>query len=94
MHVDRALRRIRDAGEDVDSDTVHERLDLYEKTLEAVADVTPEDDDEGVTVVTEWVLDYLDEHDALPSSTAVRDRAAEYCRENDNALPDDSWLVT
>lgn len=94
MRIERAIQRIRELNENVSGTTaVRPNLELYEKTLRELADVTPDDDDDGVLVVTEWIEDYYDEEGAFPPSKAVRDRAARYCRANGYALADDSWLV-
>lgn len=95
MSLRRARQRIRDAGESVSGqESIQERMDVYMNTLEELDDLTPEDDDEGVTVVTQWIVDRMAERDEYPRSVDVRDRAAQYCRENGYEVPDGSWLVT
>ena len=93
MDTDTAMRRISEADRSrEDTDDRDQQHEMYRKTLEALSDVTPEDDDEGVTVVTEWILEELERTGERPSSRAVRERAVEYCRENDYEISNDSWL--
>jgi|AntDeeMinimDraft_4_1070355.scaffolds.fasta_scaffold00105_53 hypothetical protein len=95
MRIERAIQRLRELSEGVSGTTaVRPKLELYEKTLRELVDVTPDDDDEGILVVTEWIEDYVDEDGTFPPSRAVRDRAAKYCRANGYELTEDSWLVT
>lgn len=61
-----------------DRDRQHE---VYEKTFRALEDITP-DDDEGVTVVAEWIVEQIRTNGERPSPRAVRRRTGQYCREN------------
>lgn len=54
---------------------------MYEKTFRALEDITP-DDDEGVTVVAEWIVEQIRTNGERPSPRAVRRRTGQYCREN------------
>ena len=95
MNVTTAMRRIAD----VDKATVvgaadrEQQHEMYRKSLSALVDVDADDDDEGVLVVTEWIIDEIEETGERPSSKAVRRRALEFCEHNGYELPDDSWLV-
>lgn len=73
-------------------DDREQQHEMYRKTLQALEDVDGDDDDEGITVVTEWIIDQLEETGKRPSSKAVRRRARDFCEHNDYELPDDSWL--
>jgi hypothetical protein len=88
-----SLRRLlavsRDAGLE---DDFREREDAYERTLRALEDVTADDEDEGIAVVTAWVAEQVQTDGGLPPSRRVRNRAAEFCRENGYEVRDDSWL--
>jgi hypothetical protein len=64
---------------------------VYEKTFDALEDVTP-DDDEGSTVVSEWIVEQIRTDGKRPSSRAVRRRAREYCEANGHEISDDDWL--
>jgi len=88
-----ALRRIEGASQRWDHRAAfRERRAAYEKTLRALEAISEDDENEGVTVVTAWIVGELAENDKLPSSRRVRKRAAEFCRENDYEVRDDSWL--
>lgn len=95
MNVTTAMRKIADvdnlaADEPDDREQQHE---MYRKTLSALVEIDADDENEGVTVVTNWIIDYIKETGERPSSKAVRERAREFCEHNDYELPDDSWLV-
>lgn len=95
MSVDSAMSRIRATDSSrMTAEDREQQHEMYRKTLEALEDVTPEDEDEGLTVVTDWLVEQLEETGERPSSKAVRRRAREYCRNNGYAIPDDSWLGT
>jgi hypothetical protein len=64
----------------------------YEKTFRELVAIDPIDEDEGIEVVREWIIDQLHETGALPESQAVRERAAEYCRTNGYEVRADEWL--
>jgi hypothetical protein len=88
-----ALRRIEAASSRWDHrEAFRERRDDYEKTLRALEDVTGDDDDEGITVVAEWIVGELAEKDRVPKSRRVRKRAASYCRDDGYEVRDDDWL--
>lgn len=93
MDTNAAMRRISEADRSrEDTDDRDQQHEMYRKTLVALTDVTPEDDDEGVTVVTEWILEELERTGERPSSRAVRQRAVEYCRENGHEISNNAWL--
>ena len=82
MSINAAIERIAEAESeakirDDDRDQQHE---VYERTFRALEDVTP-DDDEGITVVTEWIVERIRATGERPSSRAVRRRARQYCQE-------------
>lgn len=94
MSIDAAIRRIADAESadgrrDEDRD---EQYEAYERTFRALKDVTPEDDDEGITVVTDWVIEQMRSTGERPSSRAVRRRARAFCRNNGYEVGNDDWL--
>lgn len=94
MSVESALERIAEAetAEGRRDDDREDQYEAYEKTLRALEDVTPEDDDEGVTVVTEWIIERMQSSGERPSSREVRQRARKFCRENGYEVGDDDWL--
>lgn len=95
MSVESAMRRIADADDShtgrADRD---QQFEMYRKTLRALEDIDADDDDEGITVVTRWIIDRMERTGERPSSKAVRERASEFCHNNGYEIPDDSWLRT
>jgi hypothetical protein len=68
------------------------RRDAYKKTLESLAAIEADDDDEGIDVITEWIVEEIDENGKLPGSRAVRREAAKFCRSNGYEVRVDEWL--
>jgi hypothetical protein len=66
--------------------------EAYEKTLRALKAIDADDDDEGIRVVTDWIVERIREKEALPGSRDVRRRAAEFCRANGYQVRNDDWL--
>jgi hypothetical protein len=88
-----SLRRLLAVSEEAGlADEFREREDAYEKTLRALEDVDADDEDEGIAVVTAWIVERVQEGGALPKSRRVRNHAADFCRDNDYEIRDDSWL--
>lgn len=88
-----ALGRIDDAtGEVGGVELSGSRRETYEKTLRALASIDAADRDEGVEVVTDWILDRLAEKGDLPASRAVRREAARFCRSNEYSVSNNDWL--
>ena len=90
-----ALRRITQAVGTVEalSDReIDERLAAYERTFRELVAVAPDDYEDAIQVVTEWILDVVRGDERLPSSRAVRRRGAVYCRANGYDIGDDDWL--
>ncbi|MUV90709.1 hypothetical protein GJ629_13030 [Halapricum sp. CBA1109] len=66
--------------------------DAYEKTFRELVAVDAIDDDEGLQVVTDWIVERIDEKGTIPGSRDVRRRASKYCRENGYQVRNDEWL--
>lgn len=64
----------------------------YEKTFQALKAIDADDEDEGVEVVADWIVEQIREKERLPGSRAVRRRAAEFCRANGYEVRVDDWL--
>ena len=94
MGIEMAIGRITEAEAEasIHEDDREQQHEVYEKTFRALEDVTPDDDDEGVTVVTEWIIERIQTTEERPSSRAVRQRAREFCRTNGYEIGDDDWL--
>lgn len=94
MNIQTAIERISEAESEAgigkgDREQQHE---VYEKTFRALEDATPDDDDEGVLVMTEWIVERIQTTGNRPGSRAVRRRAAKYCRENGIEVGNNDWL--
>jgi hypothetical protein len=88
-----ALRRIHEATVEAGGvELSGSRRETYEKTLRALASIDATDRDEGVEVVTDWILERLAETGDLPSSRSVRREAANFCRSNGYTVANDDWL--
>lgn len=67
-------------------------LDVYEKTLRALRAIEADDADEGVRVIADWIVERVLEDGRPPGSRAVRSEAADFCRRQGYAVPNDEWL--
>jgi len=88
------MRRVRDAddADPTEADDRDQQYEMYRKTLRALEDVTPDDDDEGIAVVADWIIERLETGDGRPSSKAVRQRAQKYCRQNGYEVSNNDWM--
>lgn len=94
MSVESALRRIAEAESEagIRDDDRDQQFGSYEKTLRALEDVAADDEDEGVAVVTSWIVEQIQSAEARPGSRAVRRRARRFCLENGYDIGNDDWL--
>lgn len=94
MEVNEAMRQIRDADDEfpTETDDRDQQYEMYEKTLETVKNIDADDDDEGVVVVTGWIVEELNSTGERPSSRAVRSRAKKFCRNQGYEVANDSWM--
>lgn len=94
MDIDTAIDRVREAesSEGLRDDDLDDQYEMYERTFRALEDVTPTDNDEGIAVVADWIVERLRETGERPSSRAVRQRARKYCQRNGHEIGDNDWL--
>jgi hypothetical protein len=64
----------------------------YQQTFRALAAIDADDDDQGIRVIRDWIVDRIHETERLPSSRDVRREAAKYCRANGYQVRNDEWL--
>ncbi|MFC6863895.1 hypothetical protein ACFQGE_10500 [Halomicroarcula sp. GCM10025817] len=64
----------------------------YEMTFQELESIDADDDDEGITAISDWIVDQIHEKEKLPSSRAVRRQAAKFCRANGYQVRVDEWL--
>jgi hypothetical protein len=88
-----AMKQIVEAGVAHDTKSLSgSQLEAYEKTLRALKAIDADDDDEGIDVITDWIVDQILEKEKLPGSRAVRRQAAKFCRSNGYQVRNDEWL--
>lgn len=88
-----AMKRIGEASDDLSNGGLSSsQYNTYRKTLVALKEIKPDDNDEGVAVITDWILTHIEEKENLPKSRAVRRRAAKFCRNNGYEIPRDEWM--
>lgn len=68
------------------------QYEAYKKTFKSLRAIDADDDDEGIRVVADWIVEQIREKDKLPGSRPVRKRAAKFCRENGYEVRNDEWL--
>ncbi|SFR42170.1 DUF5789 family protein [Halogeometricum limi] len=64
----------------------------YETTFQELKAIDSVDDDEGIQVISDWVVEQIHDKEKLPSSRAVRREAAKFCRANGYEVRNDEWL--
>ncbi|WP_458210710.1 DUF5789 family protein [Haladaptatus sp. NG-SE-30] len=64
----------------------------YEMTFQELGSIDADDDDEGITAISDWIVDQIHEKEKLPTSRAVRRQAAKFCRANGYQVRVDEWL--
>lgn len=64
----------------------------YERTFQELRDIDAVDDDEWIQVMSDWVLERIEDKQKLPGSRAVRRQAAKVCRANGYQIRTDEWL--
>lgn len=87
-----AMKRIVDASEPLHEDLRGSQYDAYELTLRELRAIDADDDDEGVRVITDWIVERIAEKGKLPGSRDVRREAAKFCRRNGYQVRNDEWL--
>ncbi|MDR5655637.1 hypothetical protein RH831_00370 [Halodesulfurarchaeum sp. HSR-GB] len=88
-----ALKRIVEETDSIQGASLTgSQLETYEKTFLELKAIDAVDDDEGIPVLRDWILESLRENGELPGSRGVRRRAADYCRENGYEVRNDEWL--
>lgn len=64
----------------------------YEMTFQELTAIDPDDDDEGVHTITDWIVEHIRDKQTLPGSRGVRRQAAKFCRANGYQVRTDEWL--
>lgn len=88
-----AMKTITEASEGVRGiEFGRSQWDAYQKTLRALAAIDADDDDETVTMITEWIVEQMEQKEKLPGSRAVRRQAAKFCRAEGYEISNNDWL--
>lgn len=88
-----AMRRIVEAADELQSaEFGSSQYEGYERTFRELQAIDAVDDDEGIPVVADWVVERVREKEQLPGSRDVRRRAAKFCRANGYEIRNDEWL--
>jgi hypothetical protein len=88
-----AMKRVLEASETLrNTEFGWTQRKAYEMTFQELEAIDADDDDEGIRVVSDWIVERIREKEALPSSRAVRRRAAKFCRANGYQVRNDEWL--
>ncbi|EMA28654.1 DUF5789 family protein [Haloarcula japonica] len=88
-----AMKRVVEAAGEHQSATFGtSQRDGYERTFRELRTIDADDDDEGIEVIADWIIERIHEKETLPGSRDVRRRAAEFCRSNGYSVRNDEWL--
>lgn len=88
-----AMKRVVEASETLqNAELSGSQLDAYEKTFKALEAIEADDEDEGVQVVRDWIVEQIRDKEKLPGSRTVRKRAAKHCRANGYPVGNNDWL--
>lgn len=88
-----AMKRIVEATDTLPNATLSgSQRDAYEKTFRELEAIDAVDDDEGIPVIRDWIVEQIREKEKLPGSRAVRRQAAKFCRSSGYEVRNDEWL--
>ena len=88
-----AMKRIVEASETLpNADLGRSQREAYEKTLRELKAIDADDQDEGIRVITDWIVERIRDKETLPGSRDVRRQAAKFCRANEYQIRNDEWL--
>ncbi|WP_435094743.1 hypothetical protein [Halorubrum sp. N11] len=88
-----AMKRIVELSETLPNEELDgSQHDAYEKTFLELKRLSPDDEDEEIGVVRDWVVDRIRDEEKLPSSRQIRRQAAKVCRQNGYQIRNDDWL--
>lgn len=87
------MARVVDAGGTIPNvEFSTSQLNAYERTFQELQAIDADDDDEGIQVIGDWLVEQVLEKGKLPGSRAVRRQAAKFCRSNGYEVRNDEWL--
>lgn len=88
-----AMKRVFEAATAVPNKELSgSQRDAYERTFEELKAIDADDDDRGIQVISDWIVERMSEKGKLPGSRDVRREAAKFCRKNGYQVRNDEWL--
>jgi hypothetical protein len=88
-----AMKRIVEAIDEVPNrDLGRSQRDAYERTFRELKAIDAVDEDEGITVIADWIVERVEQKQDLPGSRDVRRQAAKFCRKQGYSVRNDEWL--
>ncbi|NKE35817.1 hypothetical protein GWG54_08285 [Natronococcus sp. JC468] len=88
-----AMKRVVEASKTLrNTDFSWTQRKAYEKTFQELKAIDADDDDEGIQVIGDWIVERIRDKETLPTSRAVRREAAKFCRANGYQIRNDEWL--
>ena len=88
-----AMKRVVEVADDLpDAELSGSQRDGYERTFRELAAIDAVDEDEGIRVVADWIVERIRDTERIPGSRDVRRRAAKFCRANGYEVSNDEWL--
>jgi hypothetical protein len=88
-----AMKRVIEATKTLpNTDLPWSQRKAYEMTFQELKAVDADDDDEGIQVISDWIIEHISDKEKLPDSRDVRRQAAKFCRTNGYQVRNDEWL--
>jgi hypothetical protein len=88
-----AMKRIVEASEALPNEKLGgSQYDAYERTFFELEHISPDDDDEAIAEIRDWVVQRIRDKEKLPTSRGVRRQAATVCRRQGHQISNDDWL--
>ena len=88
-----AMKRIMEASEVLPNEELDgSQYDAYEKTFLELEQISPDDYDEAITEVRDWVVERIRDKGKLPTSRGIRRQAATVCRRKGHKVRNSDWL--
>jgi hypothetical protein len=88
-----AMKRIVEASEALpDEELDGSQYDAYERTFQELERVSPDDDDEAIAEIRDWIVERIRDKEKLPTSRGVRRQAAKVSRREGHTVRNSDWL--
>lgn len=88
-----AMKRIVEAIDEVPNRELgRSQRDAYVRTFQELQAIDAVDEDDGIPVIADWIVERVRQKDDLPGSRDVRRRAAKYARGEGYSVRNDEWL--